>query len=178
MQINNLNFEPYISAATLREQTVRVAAQISRDYADSTTPPLIIITLGGAVIFAADLVRSLDFVTDIAFVKCSSYHNSLTSSSKITFELPLTISARGRDVIVIEDIVDTGNTYVVLHDYLTAQGATSIRIATMLIKKDVYKKTLPIDYVAHEVDDIFVIGSGLDYNQLGRNLDGIYRLSK
>lgn len=178
MQIHNLNFEPHISAETLLEQTRSVAMQINRDYSASATPPIILVTLGGALIFAADLVRNLDFVAEIAYVKCSSYNAALESSGNINFELKVTLPVVGRDVIVIEDIVDTGNTYVALYDYLMQQGATSVRIATMLIKKDVYKKSLSIDYVAIEVEDVFVIGSGLDYNQLGRNLRGIYRLSK
>lgn len=178
MQIHNLNFEPYISAEHLAEQTARVAAQINRDYALAETPPLILITLGGAVIYAADLVRRLDFMTELSYVKCSSYNDGISSTGQIKMEIEPTISPVGRDVIVVEDIVDTGNTYVALHDYLMRAGAKSVKIATMLIKTAVYKKELPIDYISLEIDDIFVVGSGLDYNQLGRNLAGIYRLSK
>lgn len=178
MQIHNLNFEPYISAEHLAEQTARVAAQINRDYAISDTPPLILITLGGAVIYAADLVRRLDFMTELSYVKCSSYNDGISSTGQIKMEIEPTISPVGRDVIVVEDIVDTGNTYVALHDYLMRAGAKSVKIATMLIKTAVYNKELPIDYISLEIDDIFVVGSGLDYNQLGRNLAGIYRLSK
>lgn len=178
MLIHNQNFEPYISADTLSKQIDRIANQINQDFADSKDAPLIVITLCGALIFGSDLVRRLDFITDLAFVKCSSYGDSMSPSDYIRYELPPTISPLGRDVIIVEDIVDTGNTYLALHRHLTEMGAKSIRIATMLFKKDVYKKLLPIHYVAMEIDTIFVVGSGLDYNQLGRNLNGIYRLTK
>lgn len=178
MQIHDLNFELYITADILQGHIKRIADQINLDYANAPRRPLIIITLGGALVFGADLIRQLNFVTDIAYVKCSSYNNSMESSGCIDFELGLTISAADRDVIIIEDIVDTGNTYVALHDYLLKVGVRSVKIATMLLKSSVYKKNLPIDYLAVAIDDIFVIGFGLDYNQLGRNLNGIYRLTK
>lgn len=178
MLIHDLNFEPYLSSEFLTEKIAAVASHINRDYAAETDPPIILITLGGAVVFAADLVRRLNFVAELAFVKCSSYYDSMHSSGQITFELDVTVSVSNRRVIVVEDIVDTGNTYVALHDHLIRMKAGSVSIATMLLKKEVYKQSLPIDYTAVEIDDVFVIGYGLDYNQLGRNLNGVYKLSK
>lgn len=177
MLIHNLNFELYISADTMRDNIEQVAMQIDADFARNQDPPLFMVTLGGAIVFAADLCRKLSFASEWSYVKCSSYHDAMKSSGKIRFELEPTISPLGRDVIVLEDIVDTGNTYEVLHRYLMERGARSVKIATMLIKRDVYDKDLPIDYVAAESDNIFIVGMGLDYNQLGRNLDGIYKLS-
>lgn len=178
MLIHDLNFELYISAPTMQQKIEELAKRIEADFTDCTERPLFMITLGGAVVFAVDLCRHFNFVTEWSYVKCSSYNEGLTSSRNVKFELEPTISPQGRDVIVLEDIVDTGNTYQALHSYLMQHGAKSVRIASMIIKRDVYDKDLPIDYVALESDDIFLIGMGLDYNQLGRNLNGIYKLAK
>lgn len=155
-----------------------LAAKLNTDYGHQSEPPLMVITLSGAMIFAAELAHRLDFNVEIAFIKCSSYHGGLSSSGEIKFEMECTISPENRHVIVVEDIVETGNTYIALHQYLMGKQAKSVRIATLLHKPALYKYSLPIDYVALEIENDFVVGFGLDYNQLGRNLGAIYTLIK
>ncbi|CDN31723.1 Hypoxanthine-guanine phosphoribosyltransferase [Mucinivorans hirudinis] len=174
MKIYDLIFEPYISQEEVGRQTRRVAELISARYNNCEQKPLVLVTLGGAAIFGADLVRELDFTTEIAFVKCSSYHGT-SSTGSVNFELNPTIDPAGRDVVIVEDIVDTGATYRALHDYLKMRGAEQVIMATMLFKEQAYIETLPVHYVALESENIFVVGSGLDYHQLGRNLKGIWR---
>ncbi|MEF9949806.1 MAG: phosphoribosyltransferase family protein [Mucinivorans sp.] len=175
MKIHDIDFEPYLSADSIDESIGRLAEKINRDYADAREPILLLITLSGAMIFASRLVLQLKVPVELAFVKCSSYGSKRVSSGRIAFQVEPTASLLGRDVLVVEDIVDTGNTWVALHTYIEKQGALSIRIATMLLKKEIYNKPLPIDYTAIEVSNDFLVGYGLDYNLLGRNINGIYK---
>lgn len=174
MRIHDIDFEPYISAAQVETAIRSVAERINTDYAASTEPVLLLITLSGATMFAGELCKSLTIPVEFSFVKCSSYGASTTSSGNIAFNVEPTASLLGRDVIVLEDVVDTGNTWVALHTYIEQQGARSLKIATMLLKPEVYDKSLPLDYVGLEVENKFLVGYGLDYNQLGRNINGIY----
>lgn len=177
MQLHDLFFEPYIPASQIESAVEGVARRINADYAHCITPPLFLVTLSGAFMFAAELSKYLNIPVEFAFVKCSSYNTAAVSSGEVRFEVECTVSPTGRDVIVVEDVVDTGNTYVALHAYLMRLEARSIRIASLLLKTEVYDKSLPLDYVALSVENIFLVGYGLDYNQLGRNINGIYRQS-
>lgn len=175
MKIHDIEFEPYISGAQIETAIDVIARQINEKYAQIERPVLMLVTLTGAMIFASDLCKRLTIPLEIAFVKCSSYGESLVSSGHISFDLKPTSILAERDVIVLEDIVDTGNTWVVLHDYINSQGAKSIAIATLVLKEEVYDKPLKLDYVAFNVENAFLIGYGMDYNQLGRNINGIYK---
>lgn len=136
--------------------------------------PLLVITLSGAFMFGAELAKVLNFPVEIAFIKCCSYGSSMTSSGIIKIELDCTIDPRDRDVIVVEDIIESGKTYVALNRYMIERGATSVRIATLLYKPECYAFDLKIDYSAIEIGDDFVVGFGLDYNQRARELKHIY----
>lgn len=176
IKLHQLEFEPYISASEIEQQIERLASEINCQYAGLS--PLIVITLNGAFIFGAELVKRLNFQCEIAFVKCSSYHDGTQSSGAVEFELGLKIDPAGRDILILEDIVDSGTTYMALHRYFSERSVKSIRIATLCFKSEAYHHSTPLDYVALEVENIFIVGYGLDYNQLGRNINGIYKLKK
>ncbi len=174
--LHNRVFESYIPESTLQKAIRKVAARINLDYASSQKPPILLVTLNGAFLFGAELYKELTPGFELGFVKLASYGSGTKSSGKVRVEIAPTVPIRGRDVIVVEDVVETGNTIETLYKLLTEAGAKSIRTATLLIKPNLYLKSIPIDYMALEIEDRFVVGFGLDYNQQGRNLRDIYQL--
>jgi len=169
-------FEPYISREELDVAINNVAERINTEYKASKEVPIFLITLSGATFFAVRLLEKLSFTPKIGFVKCSSYASGMKSSGKIKMALEPTIEISGKNIIILEDIVDTGLTWKFLHDYLLKSGANSVRIASMLFKEEAYKETAIIDWYALKVEDKFLVGMGLDYGELGRNLPTIYKL--
>ena len=127
-------------------------------------------------IFAADLVKMLKFPCEISFVKLASYHGT-DSTGTVNEIIGLTENVENRTIVIIEDIVDTGTTLEKLHDLLKHKKAKQIKTATLLFKPMAYKKTIPVDYICMEIPNDFVVGYGLDYNGLGRNLKDIYVLA-
>jgi hypoxanthine phosphoribosyltransferase len=162
-----------ITPSQIREAVTRVASEINRDMAGEDL--LFISILNGAFMFTADLLRSIGMNCQVTFVKLSSYRGA--SSTGIIKELiGLNEDIRGRPVIVVEDIVDTGATLSRIMDQLTFHNPGQIRVATLLLKPAVFDGKIPVDYVGLEVPNDFIVGYGLDYNGLGRNLEGIYRI--
>lgn len=178
LTIHDRRFRLHTPQKVIHDAIARVAADINRDYADAQRP-LMLVTLNGAFVFAGELFRQLTGDFEVAFVKLSSYEG-LGTSGTIKIDVPLTTDVRGRDVIIAEDVVDTGNTIHKLHAMLTEQGAKSVRTATLLLKPETYyhqperTESLPIDYVALESEPAFIIGYGMDYDGLGRNLGALY----
>ena len=156
----------------------QVADRISADYRDKD--PLFVVVLNGAFVFAADLIRALDkeIRCEQTFIRVSSYFGMATTG-QLEFIVPLQQVVDQRDVIIVEDIVDTGLTIHQLKAHLRAHGANSVRVATMLFKpaKLEYNDAKP-DYVGHEISEEFVIGYGLDFDGFMRNLDAIYKVKK
>ncbi len=175
VKIKESVFVKYIDNTQIMKAISDVAHTITNDYKDSPSAPIMLITLSGAMPFATYLGQELGVDAQWAFVKCSSYGCSM-KSGELKINMATTIPLEGRDVIVIEDIIDTGKTWVKLHDYCLENGANSVKIATLSIKRDVYKQDLNVDYVALDIVDKFVVGFGLDYDQYGRNLKHIYKL--
>lgn len=174
--LHGKTFELYIPATDIHPAITQLAKRISEDYRDARRPVLLV-TLNGAVVFGGELFRQLDGEFEIAFVKLSSYGKNMSSQGEVRVDIPLTIDVAGRDVIIAEDVVDTGRTIRKLHHMLTQAGAKSIRTATLLLKPDVYARQadpLPVEYAALESQERFIIGYGLDYDGLGRNLEAIY----
>ena len=177
-------FEPYISAERIHTAISELARRINRDYAACTGRPLLLVTLNGALIFAGELFRQLTGDFEVAFVKLSSYEG-IGSTGKVRLDVPVTAEVRGRDIVIAEDVVDTGNTIHALHGLLQQAGARSVRVATLVLKPTVYYRQperpgglLPVDYAAVEVEERFIVGYGMDYDGLGRNLGAIYVLSE
>ncbi len=172
------HFEEWLTPAQIAKDVQQVANQISADYKDKE--PLFVIVLNGAFVFAADLIRGLD--TDIrceeTFIRVSSYYGMQTTG-QLQFIVPLQQVVENRDVIIVEDIVDTGLTIHQLKAHLRGLGAASVKTATMLFKPEKleYNDAKP-DYVGHEISEEFVIGYGLDFDGFVRNLDAIYKVKE
>lgn len=179
LTIHDRRFGLYMPETAIHSAISRVAAQINHDYTQAERP-LLLVTLNGAFVFAGELFRQLTGPFEVAFVKLSSYGSGLTSSGRVAVDVPLTVDVRGRDIIIAEDVVDTGTTIHKLHSMLTEQGAKSVRVATLLLKPETYyhqperPEPLPIDYAAMESEPKFIIGYGMDYDGLGRNLGALY----
>lgn len=178
LTIHDRRFRLHTPKKAIHDGIARVAGEINRDYA-SAERPLMLVTLNGAFVFAGELFRQLTGPFEVAFVKLSSYEG-LGTSGNVKIDVPLTTDISGRDVIIAEDVVDTGNTIHKLHVLLTDQGAKSVRVATLLLKPETYynqperPEPLPIDYIALESEPAFIIGYGMDYDGLGRNLGALY----
>jgi len=165
-------FIPYLAEEKIAAAVKVVAKKINSDYAGKN--PLFLVVLNGAFLFAADLLRCIDSDgCEVSFVKFSSYAGT-ESTGKVKELIGLNETLEGRDVIIVEDIVDTGNTIVQMMDDLAKRKCASVKIAALLFKPEAYRKDVKIDYVGIEIPDAFIVGYGLDYDGLGRNLKDIY----
>jgi hypoxanthine phosphoribosyltransferase len=170
-------FQISITEAQIDKAVQALAEKINADHKGSSEAPLFLAVLNGSFMFAANLMKRINFPCEVSFVKLASYHGE-RSSGKMTELIGISDALVGREIVVIEDIVDTGNTYESLVATLQRHNPKSIKIATMLLKPEVYKKQLPLHYVAMEIPNDFIVGYGLDYNGLGRNLPDIYTVVK
>ncbi|MBO4447234.1 MAG: hypoxanthine phosphoribosyltransferase [Bacteroidales bacterium] len=170
-------FRPYIPYERLSEAIDRVAAQINADFKDADDVPVLLCILNGSVMFTSELMKRLEFPLELVSMKLTSYSGTV-STGDVHRVLGPTADLRGRRVIVVEDIVDTGNTIVALRDYMKEVGARGMKICTMLLKPDIYKKDVQLDYVGLEIPPAFIVGFGLDYNGIGRNSKDIYVLDE
>ena len=152
----------------LKDRVAEIAAQIDRDYAGKE--PMLISVLRGSFIFMADLVRSITLPCTVDFMAVSSYGAGTTSSGQVKITKDLSESIEGRDIIVVEDILDSGNTLSYLFQLLQARHPASIRLCTLLDKPSSRVKPIQADYVGFPVEDLFVVGYGLDYAEKYRNL--------
>lgn len=169
-------FEEWLTPAEIASDVQQVADQITRDYADKV--PLFVVVLNGAFVFASDLIRKVNLRCEETFIRVSSYWG-MASTGELKFIVPLQQSVKGRDVIIVEDIVDSGLTIHQLKAHLRAEGAASVRVAAMLFKPEKleYNDAEP-DYVGRRITNEFVIGYGLDLDGFVRNLDAIYKIKK
>ncbi|SDG55446.1 hypoxanthine phosphoribosyltransferase [Psychroflexus sediminis] len=172
VKLHDLEFEPYLDQNTLQQSVKELAERISADYTAKT--PVFLGILNGAFMFLSDLMKYYEGDCEISFTKLASYEG-ISSSGEVSTLLGAG-NLRGRDVIVVEDIVDTGNTLEHIVDVLKNEGVASYRIASLFLKPEAYKKTFPVDYVGIEIPNKFIVGYGLDYNGLGRNIPEIYQL--
>ena len=175
VKLNDKTFQLSIPHEQLIKAISRVGGQISHDYADKECP-LFLGVLNGAFMFMGELMQHIDLNCEVSFIKMASYSGT-ASTGKVQELIGLSKSIEGRHVIIVEDIVDTGGSIDHLFKLLTAHKPASIAVATLLFKPDSYRKTYKIDYPALEIPDKFIVGFGLDYNQLGRNLKDIYELA-
>ncbi len=167
-------FEQYLSAEKIQHRILALGKEIHQQYAEKN--PIFIGVLNGAFIFTADLVRACKIHCEISFIKVSSY-KGMDSTGKLTTQLGLNKNITGRHIILVEDIVDTGNTFSNLLPELQKETPESIAIATLLLKPDALQyNDLPLTYVGFEIPNKFVIGYGLDYDESGRQWDSIYQL--
>lgn len=172
--LHDKTFELFIPYTEIEAAIERVADKINADYRTCDCP-LFLGVLNGSFMFMADLMKRIDFNCELSFVKLASYEGTSTTG-KISELIGLNKDIEGRDVIIVEDIVDTGESIEHMCNTLQQRHPKSIRVATMLFKPGSYKKGLPIHYGAMEIPNDFIVGYGLDYNQLGRNLRDIYKI--
>ncbi len=171
-------FKPYIRHQRIMDAIDGVAREINADFHGCQDIPVILCVLNGSIPFTGELLQRLDFPCQLISIKLSSYQGTQSTGTVLNV-MGLTSSVRGRRVIICEDIVDTGNTIVALKEMLIdKEGAAEVRICTMLLKPDVYDKPVKLDYVGLEIPNAFIVGFGLDYNELGRNIRDIYVLDE
>ena len=174
IKIHDKTFEPYISAQQLEEINARMAAEVYQDLGESR--PVFVAVLNGSFMFAADFARHYKGECEISFVKMSSYEGT-QSTGKVHELIGLSSSVEGRDVVILEDIVDTGNTLEEIYRIFKDKKVKSFRIATLFFKPDAYKKDFKIDYVGKPIPNRFIVGYGLDFDEVGRNLPQVYQLN-
>jgi len=162
--------EILFSEEQLKAKVAELGAQITKDYANAEYPPIMICILRGSFIFIADLCRSIDIPVQLDFMAVSSYHKGTISSGQVQITKDLSDPIEGRDVIIVEDILDSGNTLFYLKEILLARKPNSIRICTLLDKPDRRAKDISADYCGFVIPDAFVVGYGLDYAEQYRNL--------
>ncbi len=173
IKVHDKEFTPYLTSEEIGKQVARVAEEINRDYKGKK--PLFIAVLNGAFIFAADLFKQITVEAEIAFIKLASY-KGVKSTGKVITAIGLDAELYGRDVIILEDIVDTGKT---LHQFLPQlehHHPASLKIAALLHKPEAMVHSIHIDYLGFTIPNKFVLGYGLDYDGLGRNIKEIYQL--
>ena len=174
IKIHDKTFEPYISAQQLEEINARMAAEVYQDLGESR--PVFVAVLNGSFMFAADFLRHYKGECEISFVKMASYEGT-QSTGKVHELIGLSGSVEGRDVVILEDIVDTGNTLEEIYRIFKDKKVKSFRIATLFFKPDAYKKDFKIDYVGKPIPNRFIVGYGLDFDEVGRNLPQVYQLN-
>jgi hypoxanthine phosphoribosyltransferase len=172
--IKDKQFKPYISQQQIAEAVNKIAAQINVELADEL--PVFLVVLNGSFMFASDLLKEVTVPCQISFIKVASYHGT-TSTGNVTELIGLTEDLTNRTVVVVEDIVDTGLTLERLSLVLERKNVKQIKIATALFKPQSFGKNFPLHYVGIEIPNDFVVGYGLDYDGLGRNLKEIYVLA-
>ncbi len=173
IKVHDKSFETYLSEETIQQRIKEIAAEINKEYAGKR--PLFIAILNGSFMFASDLFKNLDIPAELCFIKLASY-KGMKSSGKVVTSIGLDDDLFGKEVIIVEDIVDTGKT---LHNFLPKlqhMQPKSLKIVTLLHKSEATEFPLTLDHVGFDIPNKFVVGYGLDYDGLGRNLKEIYQL--
>lgn len=173
IEILDKTFVPYISAIEIDKEVRRIAAELKNDFSDEI--PVFLVVLNGAFMFAADLMKYYSHPAEVSFIKVASYQGTETTGN-VTQLVGLDTDLTNRHVVIIEDIVDTGNTLMALRQLVNRFKIKSIKVATLFFKPEAYTKDLPIDYAGFRISNKFIVGYGLDYNQQGRNLSEVYQI--
>jgi hypoxanthine phosphoribosyltransferase len=173
IQVHDKAFEPFISAEAIQEKVLLIARQIDEEYAGKK--PLFIPILNGSFMFASDLFKMIRIDAEICFIKLASYKGTKSTGHVVT-AIGLDTDLFNRHIIIVEDIVDTGKTLNQFIPQLKHQQPASLKVASLLHKPEAMKHHLHIDYLGFSIPNKFVIGYGLDYNGLGRNIGMIYQL--
>ena len=176
-KIADLEFEPLIKAEAIDQRIRAIGLQINADYQHCV--PVFVGVLNGSFLFIADLIKQINIPCEITFTKLASYYGGTKSSLKIRDDIDFSMDIKGREVLIIEDIVDTGNTAHYLIDKLKVKQPASIKLCSLLLKPAaLLKKIDELKYVGFEIENEFVVGYGLDYKEMGRNLKDIYKRVK
>jgi hypoxanthine phosphoribosyltransferase len=173
IRVKDKDFEVSIPAESINSAVQRMADEINRDYSDKT--PLFLAILNGSFVFAADLIRKITIPCQISFVKLASYSGT-SSTNQVREMIGLNEDIRGRHIIILEDIVDSGITLDHLITDLKELNPADIRVACFTFKPEAFKKSFRIDYLGISIPNDFIVGYGLDYDGFGRNLPDIYKI--
>jgi len=175
IQIHDKHFVPFITAEEIDEVIDRMARQAQEDLKDEV--PVFVGVLNGSFMVVSDFVKKYTEPCEVSFVKLASYEGMATTS-EVKQLIGLNQNLEGRSVVVIEDIVDTGNTVAELKKIFEGHNLKQLKIATLFFKPEAYTKDIKLDYVGFEIPDKFIVGYGLDYDGLGRNLPQVYQLKE
>jgi len=173
VHVHQQKFEILVSSEQIKKAVESIGNEMNNHFRDREMPPLFICILNGAFMFAADLVRELDFHCNICFVKLASYAGG-ASTGKVTEVMGLTESIENRDVIIVEDIVDTGLTVENTIETLRKKKPASLSVATVFYKPEAMKRNVELDYVGIELPNRYLVGYGLDFDGLGRQYKDVY----
>ena len=169
-------FVPLLSEQQIQKRIAELGKQISRDYEGKV--PVFIGVLNGSFIFLSDLIKNIDIDCEIDFFKLSSYGDAKISSGRVTMLKELNCDVNGRDIIIVEDIVDSGLSVNYIEDLFAEKTPKSMKVVSLLVKPDSLKFDVKIDYIGFNIPSKFIVGYGLDYAQKYRNLRSIYILSE
>ena len=175
IQLHDKQFVPFISANEIDFAITKLAAQIQDDFADET--PVFVGVLNGSFMVVSDLMKKYKKPCEITFIKMASYEGT-SSTENVKQLIGLNQDLSGRSVVILEDIVDTGNTLVELKELFKSQNVKYFKIATLFFKPEAYKQDIKNDYIGIRIPNKFIVGYGLDYDGLGRNLSEVYHLSE
>ncbi|MBR4119514.1 MAG: hypoxanthine phosphoribosyltransferase [Bacteroidales bacterium] len=173
VQVKDKQFALYISQETIKKRVKEVAAEIEADLKDKN--PLFLVILNGSFVFAADLLRDMMFPCEITFIRMASYEGTNTTG-KVKQVLGLRESIEDRTVVIIEDIIDTGYTMQEMLRILKEKNPAEIYVTSLFVKPDNIKVDIKVDYKCFDIDNDFIVGYGLDYDQYGRNFPDIYKV--
>ncbi|WP_298422949.1 adenylate kinase [uncultured Kordia sp.] len=173
IKLHDKYFKKFITEAQIQEAVARMANEIANDLKDEQ--PIFIGILNGVFMFFSDFMKAYPFPCEMSFIKLSSYHGT-ASTGDIKELIGLSQDIEGRTVVVLEDIIDTGNTLEELHKIFKAKKVKQFKIGTLFFKPEAYTKQHKIDYIGMEIPNKFIVGYGLDYDELGRNLPEVYQL--
>lgn len=174
MMLDDKNFTKYLNRHEIDAAVQSLANRLNADYAGKNV--VLVTVLKGAIVFIADLVRHLKFDFEVEFVRLSSYGKALKSSGTVTLLKDIAVDIRGREVVIVEEIIDSGRTLRFLYDRLKSGGPASLEIVTLLDKPSKRVVETPVKYVGRKIDDQFLVGYGLDLEEHCRNLPDIYYL--
>ena len=174
--LTNENYDSnvLIDEETINSKVIQLGQKITEDFKNKS--PVLVSVLTGSFMFMADLCREINLDCKIAFLQISSYDDGMESSGKVTLKSPLSTDITGKDVIIVEDIVDSGYSLQYLRAYFSNQNPASISVVTLLNKPAAHKVQVKLNYVGFEIDNEFVIGYGLDFAGYKRNLKQIYKV--
>lgn len=175
VRAHDLTFKPFLSEEKIQKRVIELSQDITKDYKGKK--PVFLSILNGAFIFVADLVRACDLTCETTFIKLSSY-DGVKSTGNVTTLIGMDIDLKERDVIVVEDIIDTGKTLYQFLKELKKLEPASVKLASLLVKPEALQYDIYVDYKGFDIPNKFVIGYGLDYNGEGRNLASIYQLAE
>ncbi len=175
VRLHDKTFSLYLTRQQIEAAVNALAERLNKDLKGKK--PIFLVVLNGAFLFAADVIRQFEGDCEVCFVKLSSYSGTLTTT-RVREIIGLDMEVKDRLVVVVEDIIDTGITMDNMHKKLIGLGARSVKIATLLFKPGAFRKNFKIDYVGIEIPNDFIVGYGLDYDGLGRNLPDIYKIVK